>query len=249
MDGLTIASLNLRFGIDPTTEQPYDVTAAIDGLDADIVAVQEVWRPKSGPAAHRVAAEQLGYHVVELALPRAHNRTSPPLVQARDGMHGTWWGVAVLSRTPVVDHSELAFRPIAFDAAERRALVAAIELDDGNRLHVVTPHLTYRLWGSASHLRSLARQVRQLRDHHTVLLGDFNMWGPPVGLALAGWSRPVRGRTWPANRPHSQIDHILVSPSLAASHGTVLPSVGSDHRPVRAVIRPHRDPARETLHR
>ena len=46
----------------------------------------------------------------------------------------------------------------------------------------------------------------------------------------------MRGRTWPARRPHSQIDHILVRAATAPRcvHDEVLPDVGSDHRPVRA---------------
>jgi endonuclease/exonuclease/phosphatase family metal-dependent hydrolase len=46
----------------------------------------------------------------------------------------------------------------------------------------------------------------------------------------------VRGRTWPARRPHSQIDHILVSGEINVRGGEVLPDVGSDHRPVRAEL-------------
>ncbi len=44
------------------------------------------------------------------------------------------------------------------------------------------------------------------------------------------------GRTWPAWRPHSQIDHILVRGALRPVDGRVLPDSGSDHRPVRAEL-------------
>ena len=49
----------------------------------------------------------------------------------------------------------------------------------------------------------------------------------------------MRGRTWPASRPHSQIDHILVrnGHGVALLDHEVLPEVGSDHRPVRATLR------------
>jgi endonuclease/exonuclease/phosphatase family metal-dependent hydrolase len=235
MTELTIASLNLRFGISPRVEQPYDVTAAIAALDADVVALQEVWRPKAGPAAHETAAAELGYTVTEVALPRAHNRTSPPLVQQLDGPDGTWWGVAVLTRQPVLDQRHVEFRPVPLDAAVRRALVTTLEPPWGGRLAIVTPHLTYRLWGSAGHLRALHRATAALVDP-AVILGDFNMWGPVVGGLMPGWQRPVRGRTWPAHRPHSQIDHILVSPKLRVVDARVLGPVGSDHRPVRVAI-------------
>jgi endonuclease/exonuclease/phosphatase family metal-dependent hydrolase len=49
----------------------------------------------------------------------------------------------------------------------------------------------------------------------------------------------VRGRTWPASRPHSQIDHILLrtNDGIEVVDHQVLPEVGSDHRPVRARLR------------
>jgi endonuclease/exonuclease/phosphatase family metal-dependent hydrolase len=235
MTGISIASLNLRFGISPKIELPYDVTAAIASLDADVVALQEAWRPKHGPAAHEIAAAELGYQVVELALPRAHNKSSPPLVRDLDGMHGTWWGVAVLSRLPIVDRFSFDFAPIRFDAAGRRALVATIETPWNARLAIVTPHLTYRLWGSVNHLRALARHGRTIADE-AVILGDFNMWGPVVDRFVPGWQRPVRGRTWPGSRPHSQIDHILVSQGLVVRDARVLPAIGSDHLPVRVTL-------------
>jgi endonuclease/exonuclease/phosphatase family metal-dependent hydrolase len=233
---VSVASLNLRFGIRPYTEQPFDVTAAIGTLDADVVALQEVWRPKHGEAPHEVAAHALGYQFVDLRLRRAHNKSSPPYVRERDGMHGTWWGVSLLSRRPILDEDAVDFRPIRLDAADRRALVARIDLGDGRTLRIVTPHLTYRLWASHVHLRALARAASEWSGP-TAILGDFNMWGPVVARFLPDWQRPVRGRTWPAHRPHSQIDHVLVSPELAAADATVLPEVGSDHRPVRVRLR------------
>ena len=53
---------------------------------------------------------------------------------------------------------------------------------------------------------------------------------------LPGWRRAVRGRTWPASRPHSQIDHILVRPEIGVVNSAVLGDLGSDHRPVRATL-------------
>jgi endonuclease/exonuclease/phosphatase (EEP) superfamily protein YafD len=49
--------------------------------------------------------------------------------------------------------------------------------------------------------------------------------------------RAVRGRTWPARRPHSQIDHIWIDDGLAVVDAGVGAATGSDHRPVRARLR------------
>ncbi len=72
-----------------------------------------------------------------------------------------------------------------------------------------------------------------------MVAGDCNFWGPPVTALLRGWRRAVTGRTWPARAPHSQIDHVLVRPAdVQVLDGAVLPDTGgSDHRPVRAVLR------------
>jgi endonuclease/exonuclease/phosphatase family metal-dependent hydrolase len=69
-----------------------------------------------------------------------------------------------------------------------------------------------------------------------VIAGDHNFWGPGVVSYLRGWRRAVRGRTWPARFPHSQIDHILVNEHITSYRGEVLPDLGSDHRPVRATV-------------
>jgi endonuclease/exonuclease/phosphatase family metal-dependent hydrolase len=66
----------------------------------------------------------------------------------------------------------------------------------------------------------------------------MNMWGWCVDrLAGPGWRRAVRGRTYPAHRPHAQIDHILVSRPVEVIDAQVVRQVMSDHRPIRARLR------------
>jgi endonuclease/exonuclease/phosphatase family metal-dependent hydrolase len=71
-------------------------------------------------------------------------------------------------------------------------------------------------------------------DVPAVLVGDMNMWGPPLVMLLPGWSRAVRGRSWPAWRPLFQIDHVLVTAPVRVLEGSVVRIEGSDHLPVRA---------------
>jgi endonuclease/exonuclease/phosphatase (EEP) superfamily protein YafD len=47
----------------------------------------------------------------------------------------------------------------------------------------------------------------------------------------------VRGRTYNAKHPHSQIDHVLFRGGIAALDGEVLAATPSDHRPIRARLR------------
>ena len=101
-------------------------------------------------------------------------------------------------------------------------------------------HLTSRLpHGPPLQLRRLAAAI-PASDRPGILTGDCNFWGPPASALLPGWRRTVRGRTWPAHRPHSQIDHVFVRGGIEVVDAAVLPPVGSDHRAVRARLRIHR---------
>ena len=93
-----------------------------------------------------------------------------------------------------------------------------LELDvDGTPVDLVGMHLTSRLpYGPPIQLRRLAPQLPP-PGRPAVVAGDCNFWGPGVRAFLPGWRRAVRGRTWPASRPHSQIDHILVRARRSAS--------------------------------
>jgi endonuclease/exonuclease/phosphatase (EEP) superfamily protein YafD len=113
------------------------------------------------------------------------------------------------------------------------------ELDvEGIAVQLVGVHLSSRLpHAPPIQLRRLARQV-PAAGVPTIVAGDCNFWGPGVRALFRGWRRAVRGRTWPATRPHSQIDHVLVRPAdIEVLGGRVLADVGSDHRPVRVRLR------------
>jgi endonuclease/exonuclease/phosphatase (EEP) superfamily protein YafD len=85
-------------------------------------------------------------------------------------------------------------------------------------------------------LRRLARLL-PAPGTAAVVAGDCNFWGPGVETLLPGWRRAVRGRTWPARAPHSQIDHVLTRPGdVAVLSGRVLADVGSDHRAIRVEL-------------
>ena len=107
---------------------------------------------------------------------------------------------------------------------------------EGRPISVVGTHMSHMLYGSHRNWAELRRGLKTEARPDAVLAGDMNTWGPLVRGYLPGWRRAVVGRTWPAWRPHSQIDHILVRGALRPVAGAVLPFAGSDHRPVRAEI-------------
>lgn len=141
-------------------------------------------------------------------------------------------GLAVLTRLHVSAHSVIDLGRLPKDAARRGAVV--VELDvEGARLTVVGTHLSHLFDGSPVQLARL-RAALPSRRAPGVLAGDMNLFGLPLSLALPGWRRAVRGRTWPAWRPLVQPDHILSTASVTVSDAEVVPVQGSDHLPVRA---------------
>jgi endonuclease/exonuclease/phosphatase family metal-dependent hydrolase len=145
-------------------------------------------------------------------------------------------GIAVVSRVPARPVADLPLGHAPDPAPHRRAQHVALNVD-GHDVDLVAVHLSSRLpYAPPLQLLRLRRQLPP-RERRTVLVGDFNLWGPAVSAMLPGWRRAVRGRTWPAHRPHSQIDHVLVRDDIEVMDAAVLDEVGSDHRPVRVTLR------------
>jgi endonuclease/exonuclease/phosphatase family metal-dependent hydrolase len=292
---LTLASFNTRWGWD-LGGRPFDVTAVVKALDADVVVLQESWRADGGEGLAGTAGSALGYQVLELPLARGFlvasssprplppgmRRSAPGFLDPRGragdhrgraegtgavpsvrptrpvSHHFPWrgpthllrerplpvdeqppqrgqWGLAVLSRVSVRRRTEVDLGQLRMDRARRGALVVELDLD-GTPFVVVGTHLSHLTHGSLLQLRLLRRSLPGL-DQAAALAGDMNLWGPVVGSFLPGWRRAVFGRSWPARHPHSQIDHIFVTPNVSVVAGEVMGDVGSDHRPVRAVLR------------
>ena len=91
------------------------------------------------------------------------------------------------------------------------------------------------------------RQINSLldalekREGPLMLVGDFNAEPADKSLAVlksAGWRRLDKGgsKSWPADNPKVEIDHIIVKglPAYTCKYYTVDERVASDHRPVFA---------------
>jgi endonuclease/exonuclease/phosphatase family metal-dependent hydrolase len=147
------------------------------------------------------------------------------------------WGIAVLVRPEfAVEATRIVHLPTLRRERVRRAAVVVDLTAEGVPLTVVGTHMSHLHMGSSRHYRQLQHELATNARPNAVLSGDMNLWGPPVRYFMRGWHRAVRGASWPAWRPHSQIDHILVRGALAVVSGEVRPDAGSDHLPVRAVL-------------
>jgi endonuclease/exonuclease/phosphatase family metal-dependent hydrolase len=158
---------------------------------------------------------------------------SPRFAEAERGS----WGIAVLTRRgmTVDDARTLHLPDLGRDRVRRAAIVVDLTVE-GHPISVIGTHMSHLEFGSHRHYAALKKRLRTEARPDAVLLGDMNLWGPPVRIFLPKWHRAVKGRTWPAHNPHSQIDHILVRGAVQIMAGEVLPDAGSDHRPVRAEL-------------
>jgi endonuclease/exonuclease/phosphatase family metal-dependent hydrolase len=225
--------------------------------------LQESWSPDDGgPSTAARVAEALDYRVVEeVAL--AHGRLFDPVFGADDGWgplkaHASRalhldgerrkpseadrergyrrgsWGIALLSRMPSRDGAVILLGQLSRDPARRAAITATFDLA-GGPLAFFGTHMSHITQGSHLHYRLLASRLPPPAQG-AVLVGDMNLWGPPVGLYFRGWRRVVTGRTWPAPHPHSQLDHVLTTPPVMVTDGRVSGELGSDHRAVTVTV-------------
>ncbi len=240
MPELTIASFNCHAGLQARRNgvcEPYDLDTVLRGIDADVVVLQESWTPDGGVAAVRRVGESTGAEVFELRFGRS--RLDPWPHVPRDGSGLGEVGLAVLSRIPAEAQGRLPVGTVLSDPTPERGGLHVVLDVGGTKVDLIGVHLSSRLpYGPPIQLRRLAAQLPP-PGRPAIVAGDCNFWGPGVQSFLPGWRRAVRGRTWPAGRPHSQIDHILVraADGTEVLRGEVLPPLGSDHRAVRATLR------------
>jgi endonuclease/exonuclease/phosphatase family metal-dependent hydrolase len=255
-DSLAVATFNVHLGRDGWG-RPFDVSRQCAALDADVLVLQECWTPdgSSTGTAGQVAAD-LGYQVAaEAPLARVRCYGPAPDADASWGP-GPWglrrafrfehsrrphrpnsptatpgsWSLALLARVPVRDAATLPLAPLRRDPAGRAVLSVTTDLG-GRPVVVMGTHMSHLSHLSPFHYRAVAALLPP-PDVPAVLAGDMNLWGPPVTSFFPAWRRAVTGRTWPAHRPHSQLDHVLITESLQVVAARIGPPSGSDHRPV-----------------
>jgi endonuclease/exonuclease/phosphatase family metal-dependent hydrolase len=211
------------------------VGEAIERLNADIVAVQEIRRgSEEGDAeADQVGflADCLGYHYAF-----GENRL----------LRGAPYGNALFSRLPISFHQNY---DLTVRGQERRGCLRAdIRTPVGRRLHVYNVHLSTRYFARPKQARRLLS--REMLSHPSVrgpriVVGDFNEWTRGVATRLMGAhfeSVDVRllGRrkTYPGLFPVLHLDHFYFDAALRLRafrlHRNKLTLVASDHLPLVA---------------
>jgi endonuclease/exonuclease/phosphatase family metal-dependent hydrolase len=210
------------------------VVRVLTEVDADVVALQEVqWSDDPRRDQLGRIARVMGMDAFAAATMR------------RDE---DWFGIAILSRVPVVHHER--FELGALDGEPRCAL--RVDLDVGAAIQTaVTTHMGLTVRERWAQLVRLETVLDSLGGGALVLLGDFNAWVPGRDItrrlrqrfAKASWVR-----SFPALRPLLPLDRIFASPEDAVAaldvHRSEEARRASDHLPVWAeIVRPRAEPS------
>lgn len=220
---LRLASYNIQkaVGVD-FRRDPARIIEVINGLGADLVALQEVDKrlgERPSVLCRRMIEEETDFRIAPLAL----NEVSLG-----------WHGNAMLVRR---DHAILATGHIDLPALEPRGAVRVDIATPDGPLAVVGAHL-----GLVRHFRRL--QLETIRAHledaprRTVVLGDFNEWSEDRGLEplAQDYAMVSPGNSFHAARPVAGLDRFALGRDVALTDAGVdegrLASRASDHLPV-----------------
>ncbi|MEV0129939.1 endonuclease/exonuclease/phosphatase family protein [Dactylosporangium sp. NPDC050688] len=222
--GLRLVAYNIRmgFGLDGTY-RPVDTARAIAASDPDVVVLSEVdraWLLNGGHDDLRVLAAELGMRYW--------------FAPAADAV----WGDAVLTNLPV---GAVETVPLTAVGAPTGAQALGVVVRFGGReIAVVSTHIQpppdAEPLVQVGEIAAFATRFGAGRP--TLIAGDLNIEPGDASMrafADAGYAdgfaafRPVR--TFPADRPVKQIDHVLVR-GLTCTDVSVGSAVTSDHAPI-----------------
>ena len=257
---MRLATFNLLSGraVDSDAADPEVLRAAVQEIDADVLALQEVDRhqvrsggvDQTALVAEAMRAQSWRFVPALVGTPGEHWRAAGPQDEETDrgGSHEpAAYGVSIVSRLPVLRWRVVHLRPVPVvtpmllrdDRGRRRpvmvrdepraAVIAVIEGPSGP-FTVSNTHLSFiPQWNTAQLRRLVAAMADEPRPHF--LMGDLNMPGRLPRDLCREWSQLAREKTWPAHSPRAQLDHVLGRgdlPEVRAAYALELAL--SDHR-------------------
>jgi endonuclease/exonuclease/phosphatase family metal-dependent hydrolase len=229
---LRVVLANVHYGFDVDGRQrALDVGDLLAGLDADLIALNEVdrgWLVSGAPDLLSTYAVATGMEAV--------------FAPASDEV----WGNALLTRLPVLEVQRTRL-PRGRDPLVRSALTVVVELPDGSPLGVIVTHLSNVDRQGDTRLpqaQAIAAIVARLRERGipALVAGDLNARpGDPELEVLEDLelrrSLPATTPTFPDRAPRVQIDHVLAHPGLTIERASTLATGLSDHRFVSVILR------------
>lgn len=194
-------------------------------IDADVLALQEVGGYlHNGIEQIRFFEEQLGMHAV-----------AGPNITRR----GTQFGNAVLVRGRVHESRTVDLNILPF---EPRGAIDAVAETAVGPLRVIATHLGLFPRERRVQVDRLAEALARDPLPLTILMGDFNIFGPERSLLrrIGAPKRMPRLYSFPARLPLMSLDRIWTLPNGCVvkieAHRTSLSRIASDHLPVVAEI-------------
>ncbi|MEN3338769.1 MAG: hypothetical protein V7647_2445 [Acidobacteriota bacterium] len=213
---------------------PSRVAEVIRGLNADVVALQEVigaGPAGAGQAEEIGAAVGMGWVMTSVRQLRKH-----------------LFGNVILSRLPIVHHSQydLSWRTCEPRACQR----ADLDLGGGSPLHIYNVHLGTAVLERRYQATRLAAFVHDRRvTGPKIILGDFNEWTRGLATKTLSslfesvdiYAHLKRRRTYPGIFPFLHLDHIYYEGRVEVRGVELTRSrtslMASDHLPLVADLR------------
>ena len=248
---LRIMTWNLWWRFGPWEARRPAIAATLAAVDADVIALQEVWGTVEGSFAGELAAG-LGYSWVE---------------STRLELDGVTFGNAVLSRWPI---RRSAWQPLPSPAGADESRTVLMASVDGPRgpVQVYCTHLNWRFDQSAvrqDQVRAVTSFVAETRDAEArfpaVLCGDLNASPDADEIRMLTGRAAVpneklvfhdawevagegRGTTWSNANPHARrdlepdrrIDYVLAGWPKAGGAGHVTRCTVAGTEPVAGVV-------------
>lgn len=219
-----VATFNIHGG--RPISGPVDLPAiagAIQALEADVVALQEVHHYLPPPGVFQDQPRRL-----QALLER------PVTFRRSFGMGKTGYGNALVS----AHAPERVRRHLLPSKGEQRALVEYWLPIQGREVRVLNTHYGLTSEQRLAQSRKLV-DVLTAEDTPTVLLGDLNAEpdAPEIRLLLDAGLRlaaPPDVLTFPCDRPTVRIDYVLVTAPLEIESGITVATLASDHLPLVA---------------
>lgn len=224
---LTIATYNIHHGVDSQNNLNLENMKMLI-KDADIVFLSEVDRNYSSRSRY---LDQLVFLKRNTGL--NYHAYAPTLEKAGLFTLGGSYGIAILSRYPIVD-TQVIYLPTSPFIEPRVALIVDINWN-GQTIKVLGTHLA-TLEGDRT------RQLEKLQSLQLDLdffLGDFNTTPKNVTSLVEHFNLKVANNqpTFPSARPSVQIDYILYGNRFDLLTVHTINSLYSDHLPVKAKMR------------